>query len=251
MPLHTSPTNSRRAAERARDQALPRHIGFIPDGNRRWARRHGRPTADGFRAGAERIAPVLDLCAARGIDYVTLWMMSDRNLLRSVEELTSMVALAEYVVALLSRLRRWRLRLIGQLDLLPPSTAKLLAAATESTADLVGPVVNLAVGYAGRADIVTAMRALLLSPDLRGVSGERIAETLTTEHIGQHLSTGGQPDPDLVIRTSGEIRLSGFMTWQTTDSELYFSDKLWPDFDERELQLALAAYRDRDRRFGR
>ncbi|QUQ65535.1 polyprenyl diphosphate synthase [Kutzneria sp. CA-103260] len=232
------------------DRAFPRHIGIIPDGNRRWARQRGMPTAAGFRAGAERIPPVLDLCAAKGIEYVTLWMMSDRNLLRSAEELTPMVALTEHTVALLSELRRWRLRLIGRLDLLPTATAKALDAATAATADLAGPVVNLAVGYAGRDDIITAVRSLLCSPDLRDHSAEQIAQALTTEHIGDHLSTGGQPDPDLVIRTSGELRLSGFLTWQTAESELYFSHKLWPEFDEREFELALAAYRDRDRRFG-
>jgi short-chain Z-isoprenyl diphosphate synthase len=232
------------------DLALPRHVGIIPDGNRRWAQQHGLPAAAGFRAGAQRIPPVLDLCAAKGIDYVTLWMMSDRNLLRSSEQLTAMVELTEHTVALLSSLRRWRLRLIGQLDLLPPATTALLDAAVAATANLTGPVVNLAIGYAGRHDITTAVRSLLRSPDLRDISAEQVAESLTTEHISRHLSTGGQPDPDLVIRTSGEIRLSGFMTWQAAESELYFADRLWPDFDETEFELALAAYRDRDRRYG-
>ena len=233
-----------------RDRVRPRHVGIIPDGNRRWASQRGLPAAAGFKAGAKRIPPMLELCAAKGIEYVTLWMLSDRNLLRSSEQLTAMVELTEHTVALLSSQRRWRLRLIGRLDLLPPATMALLDASAAATANLTGPVVNLAIGYAGRHDITTAVRSLLRSPDLRDFSAEQVADSLTTEHISRHLSTGGQPDPDLVIRTSGEIRLSGFMTWQIAESELYFANKLWPEFDEREFELALAAYRDRDRRFG-
>jgi short-chain Z-isoprenyl diphosphate synthase len=238
------------AAPAAAVHTLPRHLGIIPDGNRRWARQRGLPTAAGFQAGADRIPQVLELCSAKGIRFVSLWMMSAENLRRTAAELKAMLALTERTVEVLSEMRRWRLQAIGQLDQLPRSTLEVLGAAEDATADVSGPVVNLAIGYTGRSDITTAVRSLLRSPDVRCSVGERIAETLTDEDIRMHLSTGGQPDLDLVVRTSGEVRLSGFMTWQVAESELYFSPKLWPDFDEQDFDSALASYGDRDRRFG-
>lgn len=229
---------------------VPRHLGIIPDGNRRWAKDRGLPVAAGFLAGAERIPGVLRMCSDRGIDFVSFWMLSESNLRRPAEERVAMIKLAEQTVTLLAELGRWRLQAIGQLTLLPPSTRDVLRAAEVATADARGPVVNLALGYTGRNDITSAVRSLLLSPDARGSVGEEIAENLTPERIRTHLSTGDQPDLDLVVRTSGEERLSGFMTWQIAESELYFSPKLWPDFDERDFAAAMDAYRDRDRRFG-
>ncbi len=243
LELHASPAISVR-------NVVPRHLGIIPDGNRRWAKHRGLPVGDGFRAGAERIPGVLQLCSDWGIDFVSFWMLSESNLRRSTEEQAAILELAERTIKLLAEMGRWRLRAIGQLNLLPPSVHDVLSAAVLETADASGPVVNLAVGYTGRHDITSAVRSFLLSPDARGSAGEQIAEKLTTDQIRTHLSTGDQPDLDLVVRTSGEERLSGFMTWQIAESELFFSRKLWPDFEERDFEEAIASYGSRDRRFG-
>jgi short-chain Z-isoprenyl diphosphate synthase len=229
---------------------LPRHLGIIPDGNRRWATERGLPVAAGFRAGAERIPHVLDLCSGKGVDFVSLWMMSESNLRRPPREVVVMLDLTAEIVERLAGMRRWRLHAIGRLDLVPDWTAEVLHAAERATADVAGVDVNLAVGYAGRTDITSAVRSFLRSPAVRSYAGERIADSLTPEQIGTYLSTGGQPDLDLVIRTSGEVRLSGFMIWQTAESELYFCDKLWPDFEEEDFEAALTSFRNRDRRFG-
>ncbi|MEV6235678.1 polyprenyl diphosphate synthase [Lentzea sp. NPDC051838] len=229
---------------------VPRHLGIIPDGNRRWAKDHGLPVAKGFLAGARRIPGILRLCSDRGIEFVSLWMLSESNLRRPAVERAAMIELAEWTITVLAERRQWRLQLIGQLDLLPPSTRDSMRAAVATTEDVDGPVVNLALGYTGRNDITTAVRSLLLSPDARRSAGAEIAENLTPDQIRTHLSTGDQPDLDLVVRTSGEERLSGFMTWQIAESELYFSPRLWPDFDESDFDAAMESYRDRDRRFG-
>ena len=229
---------------------LPRHIGIIPDGNRRWATEHGLPVSAGFRAGAERIPHVLNLCSRKGIDLISLWMMSESNLRRPPREVAVMLDLTAEIVERLAGMRRWRLHAIGRLDLIPDWAAEVLYAAEKATADVAGIDVNLAIGYAGRTDITSAVRSFLRSPAVRGHVGERIADSLTAEQIETYLSTGGQPDLDLVIRTSGEVRLSGFMIWQTVDSELYFCDKLWPDFEEEDFNAALTSFRNRDRRFG-
>lgn len=243
LELQLTPTNSVR-------HDVPRHLGIIPDGNRRWARDRDLPVAAGFLAGAQRIPGMLRLCSDRGIEFVSLWMLSESNLLRPAEERKAMIDLAERTVTLLAEMARWRLQVIGQLNLLPPSTRDSLRAAVVATQDVRGPVVNLALGYTGRNDITTAVRSLLLSPGVRGSTGEDIAVNLTPDQIRTHLSTGDQPDLDLVVRTSGEERLSGFMTWQIAESELYFSPRLWPDFEERDFESAMASYRGRDRRFG-
>jgi short-chain Z-isoprenyl diphosphate synthase len=229
---------------------LPQHLGIIPDGNRRWASERGLSVPAGFRAGAERIPHVLEMCSGKGIGLVSLWMMSEANLRRAPREVAVMLDLTAEIVGRLAGMKRWRLHAIGQLDLIPEWTAEALYAAERATEDAAGIHVNLAVGYTGRTDITLAVRSFLRSPEVRGYDGERIADSLTPEQIGTHLSTGRQPDLDLVIRTSGEIRLSGFMIWQTADSELYFCDKLWPDFAEDDLEAALTAFRNRDRRFG-
>ena len=238
------------SAPPAEAAAVPRHLGIIPDGNRRWAKRHGVPTAAGFQAGADRVPHVLNWCADRGIGHVTLWVLSRTNLSRSAAETAAMAAIADRLVRELTELGRWRLRAIGGLDLLPPSLLQTLGTCARDTADVDGPIVNLALGYSGREDIANAVRGLLRTADEGGRSGLRIAETLTAERIARHLSTGGQPGLDLVVRTSGETRLSDFMIWQLADSELYFSPKLWPDIAEEDLDEVLAAFRARDRRFG-
>ena len=145
---------------------------------------------------------------------------------------------------------RWRLHPVGALDLLPSATAARLKAAEDRTRDVDGMLVNVAVGYGGRREIADAVRSLLQEASAKGMSMEELAEVIDVEHIAEHLYTRGQPDPDLVIRTSGEQRLSGFLLWQSAHSEFYFCEALWPDFRKVDFLRALRAYAQRERRYG-
>jgi short-chain Z-isoprenyl diphosphate synthase len=232
---------------------MPRHVGVMLDGNRRWARSVGkRSVNEGHQAGADKIADLLGWCEEAGVEVVTLWLLSTDNLGRDAEELQPLLRIIEEAVADLASRRRWRVRAFGSLDLLPESTAVALKSAEEATADLPGHLlaVNAAVGYGGRREIADAVRSLLTEHAAKGASLEEVASFLDVEHIAEHLYTRGQPDPDLLIRTSGEQRLSGFLLWQSAHSEFYFCDAYWPAFRHVDFLRALRAYGDRHRRFG-
>ncbi len=229
---------------------IPAHIGVMLDGNRRWARAVGAETAQGYRAGADNIAPMLGWCEEVGVKVVTLWLLSTDNLNRPPEELTGLLSIIEGAVESLAAEHRWRLNPVGALDLLPSSTAEKLKAAADATADIDGILVNIAVGYGGRREIADAVRSLLHEQAAQGRTLEELAEVIDAEHIAEHLYTKGQPDPDLVIRTSGEQRLGGFLLWQSAHSEFYFCEALWPDFRRVDFLRAIRAYAERERRFG-
>jgi short-chain Z-isoprenyl diphosphate synthase len=230
---------------------LPRHVGVMLDGNRRWARAVGRDTAHGHRAGAANIEPLLTWCEEAGIEVVTLWLLSTDNLQRDSRELADLIPIIEEAVDSLADQRRWRLHPVGALDLLPASTAQRLKDAEDATRDVEGMLVNVAVGYGGRREIADAVRSLLSEHATRGTSLEELAQIIDVEHIADHLYTAGQPDPDLVIRTSGEQRLGGFLLWQSAKSEFYFCEAYWPDFRKVDFLRALRAYAQRERRLGR
>jgi short-chain Z-isoprenyl diphosphate synthase len=242
----------RRLAASLSDAPRPRHVGVILDGNRRWARAGGSPdVAHGHQRGADKISDLLDWCAEAGVDVVTLWLLSTDNLSRPAEELGALLGIIEETVRELAEpAHRWRLHPVGSLDLLPDHTARVLKEAEEATADRAGLLVNVAVGYGGRREIADAVRGLLTEHVARGTSLEELAALLDVEHIAQHLYTKGQPDPDLVIRTSGEQRLSGFLLWQSAHSEFYFCEAYWPDFRKVDFLRALRSYAVRSRRFG-
>ncbi|WP_131103680.1 isoprenyl transferase [Ornithinimicrobium sufpigmenti] len=231
-------------------ESLPRHVGVMLDGNRRWARQRGAGSAEGHRAGAENIAPFLGWCEESGIEVVTLWLLSTDNLNRPTAELEPLLRIIEQVVADLAAAGRWRVRVVGALDLLPEATAQCLSDAAATTDDVDGLVVNVAIGYGGRREIADAVRSLLRSAHEQGQTLEELARTVTVEDIADHLYTRGQPDPDLVIRTSGEQRLGGFLLWQSAHSEFYFCEAYWPDFRQVDFLRALRAYAERERRFG-
>ncbi|MGA9749847.1 MAG: polyprenyl diphosphate synthase, partial [Nocardioides sp.] len=216
----------------------------------RWARAVGRDAAHGHRAGAANISPLLEWCEEAGVEVVTLWLLSTDNLNRPADELRALMVIIEEVVADLAAQRRWRLHPVGALDLLPADTARRLKEAADETREVDGLIVNVAVGYGGRREIADAVRSLLQEHAGKGTSIEELAEILDVEHIGEHLYTKGQPDPDLVIRTSGEQRLGGFLLWQSAQSEFYFCEAYWPDFRRVDFLRALRAYADRNRRFG-
>ena len=244
------PAYERRLARRLPPDKLPKHVGVMLDGNRRWARAVGRDAAHGHRAGAANISPLLEWCDELGVEVVTLWLLSTDNLNRPSEELRNLLVIIEDAVADLAAQNRWRLNPVGALDLLPADTARRLKEAADETRDVEGLLVNVAVGYGGRREIADAVRSLLQEHASKGTSIEELAEILDVEHIAEHLYTKGQPDPDLVIRTSGEQRLGGFLLWQSAQSEFYFCEAYWPDFRKVDFLRALRAYAERERRFG-
>jgi len=244
------PAYEARVVRRLPADKLPQHVGVMLDGNRRWARAVGADTAQGHRAGAANIEPLLGWCEEIGVEVVTLWLLSTDNLNRPAAELEPLLGIIADAVETLAEQRRWRLHPVGSLDLLPADIAERLKAAAESTQDVDGLLVNIAVGYGGRREIADAVRSLLHEHAARGTSIEELAEVLDVEHIASHLYTKGQPDPDLVIRTSGEQRLGGFLLWQSAHSEFYFCEAYWPAFRKVDFLRALRSYAERERRYG-
>jgi short-chain Z-isoprenyl diphosphate synthase len=242
----------RRLARSVLGVDTPRHVGVIIDGNRRWAKSIGlEDVNDGHRVGAEKIADLLRWCDEAGVEVVTLFLLSTDNLQRPEPELTPLLRIIEGVACELAEPgRNWTLRAVGALELLPAETVAVLKEAEEDTRDRPGASVNLAVGYGGRREIADAVRSLLAEHAERGTTLPELVEVLDVEHIAEHLYTRGQPDPDLVIRTSGEQRLSGFLLWQTAHSEFYFTDVYWPEFRRVDFLRALRDYAARNRRFG-
>ena len=231
---------------------LPHHVAMIVDGNRRWAKlRMLETAAHGHRAGAAKIVEFLSWCDDLGIGVVTLYLLSADNLgNRQSRELDELFGIIADVADGLSRQRDWRVQHVGATDGLPPVLCDALSAAEERTADKAGLHVNLAVGYGGRREIADAMRSIVRAHDAAGGTLDALAEVLTPELIADHLYTGGQPDPDLVIRTSGEQRLSDFMLWQSAHSEFYFVEAFYPDLREVDFLRAVRDYALRHRRYG-
>jgi short-chain Z-isoprenyl diphosphate synthase len=236
---------------------LPRHVGVILDGNRRYARERGLTTAaDGHAAGAKHIEPFLDWCLDLGIPYVTLWLLSTDNLGRDDDEVTTLLEIIEATVRRLgctdeARAKGLRVTAVGALDLLPEETRRAFKQAEEATTHHDRLRLQVAVGYGGRQEIADALRSLLLDRAAQGLDLEQVAASLRPEDIGDHLYTTGLPDPDLIIRTSGELRLSGFLLWQSAHSEYYFCDTYWPEFRRVDFLRALRDYQRRTRRYGR
>lgn len=223
------------------------------DGNRRWARQLGYATpAEGHRAGAAKMREFLGWCDELGIRVVSLYLLSSDNLRkRDSAELADLIEIIAELAEALSREGNWRVKHVGRSDILPPELGRVLDDAQKRTEDHTGLHVNLAVGYGGRNEIVDAVRSIVTAHQASGGTIEDLASHLTPEMIGEHLYTGGQPDPDLVIRTSGEQRLSDFLLWQSAHSEFYFVEALGPDLRQVDFLRAIRDYADRDRRFGR
>ncbi|WP_225755398.1 isoprenyl transferase [Actinotalea sp. Marseille-Q4924] len=241
----------RRLAASLPKDAIPRHIGVILDGNRRWARSLGESASHGHRRGADKIVELLEWSEEAGVEVVTLWMLSTDNLSRASDELSELLGIIQDAVSDLAARGRWCLQVVGALDLLPPGAAATLREAERRTSNVPGLHVNIAVGYGGRREIADAVRAMLRAHAHDGTALEDLAESFDVEHIAEHLYTRGQPDPDLVIRTSGEQRLGGFLLWQSVHTEFYFCEAYWPDFRRVDFLRALRSYAQRERRLGR
>ena len=246
---------TRRLRRQLHGAQLPAHVGLIMDGNRRWARERGIENLSlGHKYGAEHTDEVLAWCETIGIKHVTVYLCSAENLHRRDDaEVAFLMRLIEEVVAanLAKPQPRWQVHVAGALDTLPDRTARALKEAVEATRECAtGAHVTLAVGYGGRQELVDAMRDLLYEEAETGRSMRDVADGLTADDIARHLYTAGQPDPDLVIRTSGEQRMSNFLLWQSAYSELYFCEAYWPAFREVDFLRALRAYAARRRRYG-
>ncbi|EJZ85646.1 di-trans,poly-cis-decaprenylcistransferase [Schaalia turicensis ACS-279-V-Col4] len=241
--------------ERLRKQlpqsAIPRHIGVILDGNRRWAKSTGKQASQGHRAGADKISEFLVWAEELGVEVITLWMLSTDNLSRTSEELTELLGIIADAVDHLAMQGKWHLNVVGDLGLLPEDVAARIRASVASTATVRGMKVNVAVGYGGRHEITEAVRAIMREASAQGKNLDEVADCLSDADITAHLYTKDQPDPDLVIRTSGEQRLSGFMIWQSVHSEYYFCEAYWPDFRRVDFLRALRSYAQRERRLGK
>jgi short-chain Z-isoprenyl diphosphate synthase len=247
----------RRLLHQIEQRPTPRHIGIILDGNRRHARQRDLDNPrEIYRFGAEKLDGVLDWCAELSIPAVTLWVFSTENLKRSPAEVSGILAEIEAKVARLAydpflHQKRIRVQAIGRLDILPESVVAAIRAAEAATAQYNLITLTIAVAYGGREEIVDAVRTLLKAQAERGASLPDVIQSITPESIARHLYAADLPDPDLIIRTSGEIRLSGFLLWQSVHSEFYFTDVLWPAFRKIDFLRAIRAYQARNRRFGR
>ena len=246
-------TYERRLLAQLDRDRLPHHVAVMADGNRRWARLNapGETLVAGYEAGADRLRQFVAWCDEVGIRIVTLWVLSPNNLDRSEGEVLPLLDVIVSLVESLAAEDKWCVQIVGALDLLPPATAAALRAASATTEANSGMHINVAVSYAGRQELRDAFRSLLAEEARKGTTLEALAETVEIDNIASHLYTAGQPDPDLIIRTSGEQRLSDFLIWQSAHSEFYFCEALWPDFRRVDFLRALRAFTQRERRFGR
>jgi len=230
----------------------PHHVGVILDGNRRWAKSNfGANPDEGHRAGAHKIIELLTWCEEADVSIITLWLLSTDNLNRDPEELESLLRIIATAVDHLDELGRWEIKPLGALELLPEWLHLKLKDVETRSKGRTKTVVNVAIGYGGRHEIVDAVREFMKVGINEGKSAAEIAKTLSIDEVSKHLYTAGMPDPELVIRTSGEQRLSGFLLWQSAHSEFYFCEAYWPDFRRVDFLRALRAYAQRHRRFGR
>ncbi len=229
---------------------IPTHVAIIMDGNGRWAEQRNRPRLFGHKAGVDSVRAVVEAAREIGVRYLTLYAFSTENWQRPPGEVSGLMGLLKaYLQAELKTMLRNGVRLfcLGQQDRLPDDVRQTLAMVMEKTARCRGMTLNLALSYGGRNEMMRAVRALAE----KCVAGELDWRCLDEEMLAAHLDTAGQPDPDLLIRTGGEHRLSNFLLWQASYSELYFTDTMWPDFRKKEFLDALATYGRRQRRFGK
>ncbi len=247
----------RRLLAEVRRQPMPRHLGLIQDGHRRYTRESGLASlVEGYRRGAEKTGEVLAWCGELGIPTITLWWLSTENLARQSAEVADVLRvieekMAEWIHRGLTARLGIRVRPIGMLELLPSATREALGRVEAATQRYQRMLLNVGVGYGGRQEIVDAFRGYLQDSLMRGDQPAEIVQQVTAEAIEKYLYTYDCPDPDLIIRTAGEVRLSGFMLWQSAYSEFYFCDAHWPAFRKIDFLRAIRSYQQRHRRFGK
>ena len=228
---------------------LPRHIAIIMDGNGRWAKQRGLPRTAGHKVGAETFRKIATYCKDLGVEYLTVYAFSTENWKRPADEVgVIMGLLKQYMLEAIDSMERdqIRLRFLGDLSAISPELQALVDRTNEISSHIHGFQANVCLNYGGRDEILRAVRRFAAEC----AAGERKPEELNESLFSTYLDSAGIPDPELIIRPSGEQRLSNFLLWQCAYSEFYYTDALWPDFDEAELDKAIAAYQSRDRRFG-
>jgi undecaprenyl diphosphate synthase len=230
-------------------QGLPTHIAIIMDGNRRWAKSQGKPAGFGHKAGAKTLENIVRYANKIGVEYITVYAFSTENWKRAEEEVSGLMLLLQNYLADYSKradTENIRIKVIGDITKFPEGTQRSINDCIERTKNNTGVTFNIALNYGGRAEIVNSIKNI--ASDLK--AGKLKEEEITEDLVSSYLYTKNMPDPDLIIRTSGEQRLSGFLAWQATYSELYFIDKNWPDFTEKDLDEAIEEYSRRTRKFG-
>jgi undecaprenyl diphosphate synthase len=228
---------------------LPRHVAIIMDGNGRWARRRHKPRVEGHRAGITSVRDVVETSARLGLEVLTLYAFSVENWKRPKAEVSTLMGLLKrYLRMELDTLLRnnIRFRVIGRQEELPEDVQEELARGIDKTRDQTGLLFNIALNYGGRAELVDAVKSLTAELIAAGRGSEAVDEC----GLAAHLYTAGQPDPDLLIRTSGELRVSNFLLWQIAYAEIWVTDVLWPDFRRRHLLQAISDFQKRERRYG-
>ena len=228
---------------------IPRHIAIIMDGNRRWAKEHGLPIKKGHKAGADAIEKIVRYANELGIEYITAYAFSTENWKRSEEEVSALMALLKAYLDEFSKKadkENFKIRVLGDISVLSKSLQTSINKAVETTKNNTGVSFNIAFNYGGRDEIVKATKKIATKVK----SGEINLEDIDEELVSKNLYTYDIPDPDLMIRTSGELRISGFLIWQLAYTEFLFVDKYWPDFNEKDLDEAIAVYQKRVRKFG-
>lgn len=229
---------------------LPKHIGLIMDGNRRWAKAKMLPIKLGHKQGAETLKKIVRYANKIGIKHLTVYAFSTENWRRSQEEVDALMNLLQNYLNDFTKeadTENIVIRVLGDVTQLSEDLQKGIASAIERTKKNTGIIFNIALNYGGRAEMIKAVKEI--SEEVK--NGKLNADDITEEMISNHLYTAGQPDPDLIVRTSGEMRLSGFLMWQSTYSEILFLDKYWPDFSEKDLDNAIENYQQRKRNLGK
>ena len=229
---------------------VPAHIAIILDGNRRWAKKRGMPTLQGHTEGADNLERIARYCSSLGVKYLTVYAFSTENWKRTEDEVKYLMNLmAEYIDSFEVRFKDSNavIRLVGNIDRLPKKLQDSIIKVEEKTKNNTGLILNLCINYGGREEIVNATKVIAS----KVISGELKLDQIKEDMFSSYLRTGDIPDPDLFIRAGGEKRLSGFLLWQSSYSELYFSDVLWPDFNENELDKAINEFNNRKRNFGK
>lgn len=246
----------RRVEAEVRRGHVPKHLGMILDGNRRFARELGLESHEGHEFGVQKAYEVLEWCLELKIPTVTIWVFSNDNFNRSQVEIETLMNLFVKEALRMAKDERIhanevQVKVIGRHDRFPAKVLEALEELEKATAHHRGMLLNIAMGYGGREEIVDAVKSLLLEAAQTGKTPEELAAELDMEHISERLYTAGVPDPDFIIRTSGEIRLSGFLLWQGAYSEYYFFDAFWPAFRKTDFLRAIRSYQGRERRFGK
>ncbi len=228
---------------------IPQHIAIIMDGNRRWAKEKGKETSEGHKAGADNLEKIAKDCNKLGVKILTVYAFSTENWKRSKDEVSALMVLLKNYLKKFSKNANKdniKIRILGDIDKLEQSLKKSIDDAIERTKNNTGLIINIAFNYGGRAEITNAMKKIAVKLENREIKIEDINENL----INQNLYTQNQPDPDLLIRPGGELRISNFLPWQLVYSEFYFTDKYWPDFSKEDLIEAIKVFNKRNRKFG-